>query len=133
MPDPYDGVTRPDPERERLCRSVFWPSPLDEVAEAISLATESFHDVYVERRGDQYRWSLATKGGPYPLLRITAKYFQVDYLSVIVGFRQVGDGWCVQIVDGTDTEPDAWAVLRFDELTNPDRVALRVRTELQED
>jgi hypothetical protein len=133
MSDPYAGVTRPNPERERLVRSVFRPSPLEGVAEAISVATESFHDIYVERRGDQYRWSFATKGGPYPLLRITAKYFQVDYLSIIVGFRQVGDGWCVQIVEETDGEPDAWAVLRFDELTRADQVGVRVLTELEKD
>ena len=28
LSDPYEGVTRPDPERERLTRSVFRPSPL---------------------------------------------------------------------------------------------------------
>jgi hypothetical protein len=37
----YDGVTAPDPERQRLFLSVFNPSPLEEVAEAVSVASES--------------------------------------------------------------------------------------------
>lgn len=41
MSDPYyDGVTTPDPERRRLFQSVFRPSPLEEVADAVSVATE---------------------------------------------------------------------------------------------
>ncbi|MGO8826221.1 MAG: hypothetical protein ACLQU9_13410 [Acidimicrobiales bacterium] len=136
MSDPYEGVTTPDPERDRLARSVFHPSSLEEVAEAVSAATEKFHDIYVERRGDQYRWSFATKGGPYPLLRITARFLRMDPYSLRgVGSRVVGDGWCAQIVDEdeTGTEPYASVVLRFDERTTVDQVALRVRTGLQED
>jgi len=133
MQDPYDGVTRPDPERERLCRSVFQPSPLEEVAEAVSAATEKFKDIYVERRGEQYRWSFATKGGPYPLLRITARFLLMDPYSLVgVGSRVVGDGWGVQIVE-SDTEPDAWAVLTFDGAVAAEQVALRVLTELEND
>jgi hypothetical protein len=91
--DPYEGVTRPDPERERLTRSVFRPSPLEEVAEAISVASQKFHDFYVERRGDHYRWSFATKGGPYPLLRITARFLEMEPL--LTGWSGVpcGRGW----------------------------------------
>lgn len=134
LADPYEGVTRPDPERERLTRSVFRPSSLEEVAEAVSVATEKFHDIYVERRGDQYRWSFATKGGPYPLLRITARFLEMDPCSLVgVGSRVVGNGWCVQIVDETDTEPDARAVLRFDEPTSPDQVGVRILIELGND
>ncbi len=132
MSDPDEGVTTPDPERERLTRSVFRWSPLEEVGEAISVATEKFHDIYVERRGDQYRWSLATKGGPYPLLRITAKYLQVDYLSIIVGFRQVGDGWCVQIVDEIDKEPDTWTVMSFEQSVSADEVSARIVDETRD-
>lgn len=127
MSDPYEGVTRPDPERQRLIRSVFQPSPLEEVAEAVSVATEKFHDIYVERRDDLYRWSFATKGGPYPLLRITARFLEMDPYSLSgVGSRVVGDGWCVQIVDETDTEPDASVVLRFDKPTAADEVSARI-------
>jgi len=76
-----------------------------------TVATETFHDIYIERRGDQYRWSFATKGGPYPLLRITARFLEMDPCSLVgVGSRVVGDGWGVQIVE-SDKEPDDWAVL----------------------
>jgi hypothetical protein len=43
-------------------RSRTW-SALNEVAEAVAAASESEPIVYVERLGDVYRWSLATKGG----------------------------------------------------------------------
>ena len=110
---------------------MFRPSPLEEVAEAISVATEKFHDIYVERRSDRYRWSFATKGGPYPLLRITARFLQMDPYSLAgVGSREVGGGWCVQIVADGDAEPDAWSVLRFDGATSADQVRLRVLTEV---
>lgn len=127
MSDPYEGVTRPDPERQRLVRSVFHPSPLEEVAEAISAATEKFHDIYVQQRGDRYRWSFATKGGPYPLLRITARFLQMDPYSLAgVGSRLIGEaGWSVQIVD-EDEEPDAWAVLRFESPTTTHAVRERI-------
>lgn len=39
---------------------------------AVSVATEFQTSVNVERLGDRYRWSLIHRGGPYPLLRITA-------------------------------------------------------------
>ena len=132
MSDPYEGVTRPDSERDRLCRSVFRWSALEDVAEAVSVATEKFHDIYVERRGDQYRWSFATKGGPYPLLRITARFLEMDPCSLVgVGSRVVGDGWGVQIVDKNDTEPDVWAVLRFEDATTADAVTERIESALK--
>ena len=46
---------RPDPELVRLLRSVFEPSPLDEVAQAVSVATQHEGRVYVERIGEKYR------------------------------------------------------------------------------
>lgn len=119
MSDLYDGVATPDPERAKLLRSVFRPSPLQEVAEAISVASEKFHDFYVERRGDQWRWSFVTRGGPYPLLRITARFLQMDPYSLGgVGSRVVGDGYCVQIVQDEEVEPDAWAILKFEQRVN---------------
>ena len=113
----------------RLFQSVFNPSPLEEVAEAVSVATEICRNIYVERRGDQWRWSLATKGGPYPLLRLSAQYLKMDYAALRgVGSRVVGDEWCVQIVQ-TDTEPDAWAVLTFDECATVQQVVERLTNE----
>jgi len=110
---------------------VLRPSPLDDVAEAVSVATEKFHDIYVERRGDQYRWSFATQGGPYPLLRITARFLEMDPCSLVgVGSRVVGDGWGVQIVDENDTEPDVWAVLRFEEHQTTEQMSQLILTAL---
>jgi hypothetical protein len=68
-------------------------SSLQEVAYAVSVATEYETEVYVERMGDCYRWSLIHRGGPYPLLRITARFLQVDYQSIFVACREVGDGY----------------------------------------
>ena len=127
MADPYDGVTTPDPERQRLIRSVFHPSPLHEVAEAVSVATEVCSSIYVEKLEDQYRWSLATwEGGPYPHLRNTAGFLRMDYCALRgVGCRVVGEGWCVQIVPN-ESEPDIWAVLRFEQSTSADEVSARI-------
>ena len=128
MSNPYfDGVTTPDPERERLFQSVFRLSPLEVVTEAVSTAIEVCRNIYVERRGDQYRWSLTTTGGPYPMLRMTAQFLKMDYSSLRgVGSRLVAGGHCVQIVDDEGTEPDASSVLRFDEPTTAEAVRERI-------
>ena len=128
----YDGVTAPDPERERLFQSVFNSSLLEEVAEAISAASESHRDFYVERRGDQWRWSFATRR------RVPAAPFHGVVLAdglLLVGrswFTSGGGRIVVQIVQ-TDTEPDAWVVLTFDGPVAADQVALRALTELEKD
>jgi hypothetical protein len=58
---------RADPARQRLMRSVFEPSSLEEVSAAVTVAvTEGERDIYVERSRGQYRWSLCSKGGSYP-------------------------------------------------------------------
>lgn len=41
--------------------------------------TEGERDIYVERSRGQYLWSLCSKGGSYPLLRITARFLKADY------------------------------------------------------
>ena len=55
-----------DPERRRLLRSIFDPSSLDEVSEAVAVATEYEKHVYVERLDNSYRWSLTDPGGCIP-------------------------------------------------------------------
>ena len=64
--------------RSRLMRSIFGIGPAEEVAEQIALfGAPRFDNVYVERRGHAYRWSIVHRGGPYPLLRVpTVKSFQ---------------------------------------------------------
>lgn len=120
-----------DPVRHRMIGSTFVPSPLYEVAEAVSTATEHEHTVYVERIGVLYRWALAHTGGPYPILRITARFLRCDYHDIIVGCRHVGNGWSVVCKDlpHPDT-PDAWALLKFTGITPVQEVAKRIRTEL---
>lgn len=123
----YEGVHVPNPERQRLFKSVLHPAPLDEVARAISAATEVEDTIYVERVGGLWRWSLVTKGGPYPLLRITAQYLQIDYTVLVgVGSKVVGDDYCVQIVDEDGPQADAWGVLEFGGPTAPEDVVARI-------
>lgn len=128
MPDPYEGITEPNPERVRLCQSWFRPSPLEAVAEAISVASEKHGRFYVERFGDLWRWRLSHPGGAYPLLRVTARFLQVDYCSLILPFKTVvGDA-----VLGLDEvrEPDASAVLVFSDPVTPEAIARRVLEEV---
>jgi hypothetical protein len=87
-------------------------SSLEDVAHAIAVATEFETEVYVERLGDRYRWSLVHRGGPLPLLRITARFLQVDYQSILIGCRAVGDGYsALSDTPGDDRVPDASGVL----------------------
>ena len=67
-------------------------------------------------------------GGPYPLLRITAKYLQVDYQSIFSAFRTVGDCYCALMGDEDDpVEPEAWAILIFDGPTTAEKVGTLIR------
>jgi hypothetical protein len=114
---------RPDAHRLELLRSVFQPSSLDDVAEAVAAASEHERRIYVERVDGGYRWSLTHPGGGYPLLRITARFLRVDYTSFAVGFHTVADGVCVLSGDpGEATRPKAWAVVEFDGPTLPEAV-----------
>jgi hypothetical protein len=122
-----DIEDRPDPLRQRLFRSVFEPSPLESVAEAVSVATEDERRIYVERVGSRWRWSLTHPGGPYPLLRITARFLRVDHRRITVGFRTVGDGVCVLCPDPDEPlSAGAWAVIDFDEATSSAAVKERI-------
>ncbi len=105
---------RADPGRRRLIRSVFEPSPLEEVAVAVAIASlEDAGAIYVERTKGRYRWSLAHRGGPYPLLRVVARFLHVDHRLAMVGYWTTPDGWCIWVKDpGARVEPDAFAVLR---------------------
>lgn len=124
-------VPTPILKRSQLIKSTAEWSTIETVAMAVSVATEFQTQVYVERLGDRYRWSLIHRGGPYPLLRITAKYLQVDYNSIIVGCREVGDGWSG--IMGTETEslePDTWAILFFKGPTSAADLGALIRQEL---
>lgn len=130
--DPNAGLgTQPTEDRERLAHAIKSSAPLDLVAEGIAAATEHTPLLaYVERRGELYRWSPAHRGGPYPLMRITARFLQMDHHGLVLPFRALTEdtprasgfgrdgiwkGVC--IIAGAEDEqgpPDAWTVLEFD-------------------
>jgi hypothetical protein len=91
-------------------------SPPEEVAKAIAAASEVERHLYIERKGETYRWSLAHGGGAYPLLRISARFLGVDYQSIYIGFRTLPDGYSILCEDPGDfDEPDAWTVLELED------------------
>jgi hypothetical protein len=117
----------PDPARRRLLRSVFEPSPLTVVAEAVSAATEHETRLYVERLPEGWRWSLAHRGGSYPLLRITARFLQVDYHKILIGFRTLPDGISVLCADPSVVRyPEAAALIDFTSGSSPASVERRI-------
>jgi len=112
-------------------------STLPAVARAIADASRPRSLFYVERFGHLYRWSPAHRGGPYPLMRETAKLLAADPHSLIVRFRPVGaagfdaDGiWQgVSALDfGDETQPDASMVLQLDGPTSEQEVLERFAT-----
>ena len=81
----------------------------------MSVATEKETHLYVERFGDLWRWSLVHGGGPYPLLRVTARFLKVDYHAILIGHRQIDGRLSVFTRDPEKViEPDSWAVVTFD-------------------
>lgn len=113
---------------ELIQRSRTWSS-LNEVAEAVAAASETEAIVYVERLGDEYRWSLATKGGGYPLLRISARFLGVDYRQIYVGFRTLPNGTAILCEDPSKFDvPDRWAVLKLSGEITPTAAARRIRS-----
>ena len=125
---------RPDAHRAELIRSIFEPSSLDDVAEAVSVASENEQRVYVERVDGGYRWSFMHPGGGYPLLRIAARFLRVDYTRIMVAFRTVTAGVCVVCADpSAPTIPESWAVVEFDGPTPVDVVGARIQVALASD
>jgi hypothetical protein len=99
-------------ERVALIHSTREWSSLPDVALAVSAASESERRIYVERRSDLYRWSLAHPGGGYPLLRIAARFLHVDHGRIFGGFRTLSNGMAIMCDDPSVVEePDVWAIL----------------------
>ncbi len=121
----------PRPEAVAALCSTREYAPIDEVAAAVSLATEFPWSIYVETRQGLYRWSLAHNGGSYPLLRITARFLGVDHQRIFVGFRTLPSGEAVLFDERCDQRrSEGWRVLRFDGPTPSDVVEERIRFEL---
>jgi hypothetical protein len=122
---------RPDAYRLELLRRVFEVSSLDEVAEAVAVATEHERRVYVERLDGGYRWSPVHSGGAYPLLRITARFLRVDYRDITVAFRAVADAVYILSAEVQQaTIADAWAVVDFDVPASSEETRDRIRAAL---
>ena len=86
------------------------------VAAAISRATPTRGPIYVERRADMYRWSPTHRGGPYPLLRETAKLLGVDYHELVVPCRALeGTPYSIVDVEPPEGPPDAWTLLELEQ------------------
>lgn len=77
------------------CKVESAAAPLDDVVREIArLGDRSSVGIYVERRGTRFRWSIAVRGGPYPLLREVARLLRVPHTSLVVPCRSV-DGRCI--------------------------------------
>jgi hypothetical protein len=81
--------------RAHHMRCARYPSPLDEVVAAIVAATDHETRFYVERGAKGWRWSLVHPGGPYPLLRITARFLDVEHDRILVPCRGLPNGLSV--------------------------------------
>jgi len=123
--EPESG-TWPDPERLRLIRYATHPSPLDSVAEAVSVASERHRTLYVERECEGWRWSLTAQGGPYPLLRITAQFLRCDHRRVAVPFRTLDSGLCILCRPDEGARDVSWAVLELDAPVSLGEAAKRI-------
>jgi len=129
MADPVSD--RPNPSRQRLLDSTRSTSPLEDVAKAVSVYTENPGEVYVEHFAAGWRWSPAHRGGSYPLLRVTARFLQVDHSRIVVPFRTVNSDWAVLMPEPEGGEcPEASAILVFDEPASPAVVAARITTDV---
>jgi len=106
--------------RVALIRSTRTWSELGEVAKAASVASETERRIYVERRSDLYRWSLAHAGGGYPLLRTAARFLGIDHHRIYIGFRTLPDGTAILCDDPESVEcPDEWALLALPAPVSP--------------
>src|SRR5665811_1314952 len=74
-------------------------STFDVVADSVTLASATIRLIYIERRGDLYRWSPAHRGGSYPLLRVVANFLGVDHFRIYLGFRTLADGTAIVCED----------------------------------
>jgi len=115
-----------DPGRVDMFQSMRTWSTLTAVGKAVAAASETEQCVYVERRGDEFRWSLATKGGAYPLLRISARFLGVDHQRIFIGFRTLSDGTAILCEDPENVDvPDRWALLKLNGKITPASAAWR--------
>jgi hypothetical protein len=118
---------RPPPERLRLARSMRRVSSLAVVAEAVAEATRTDREIYVERWASGWRWSLAHRGGAYPLLRIVARFLQIPHDALMLSFDTTTDGYAYfRPPPRNPARPRGWTVLRFDRPATAEEVRARI-------
>jgi hypothetical protein len=101
-----------DPDRVAHAVRILRPSPIGEVLDAVAAyASPTGGTVYAERVGDLYRWSPATRGGPYPLARLLAHFLRCDHHDLTVGFVTI-DGWCV-VADPDEPRGNPYVIIEF--------------------
>jgi hypothetical protein len=103
--------TPPEPSRIGPLESAFAFSPLGVVCAAVVLATEIDPELFIERQGDRYRWSFASRDGAFALLEKAARFLRIDQSQLLVGFRTLDDGTCVLLDDRVGFEPSDEAAL----------------------
>lgn len=82
----------------------------------------------IERQGDRYRWSFATKDGAFALLNKAAKFLGIDQSHLLVGFRTLDDGTCVLHDDRVGFEPsDDSALISFKVPSTESEIADQIR------
>ena len=105
---------------------------LDAIVRAVAAASGKTRLIYVERRGSLFRWSLAHRGGAYPLMRETAKVLGVDHHRIILPFRTLPTGLAIVNAEPPYSSPaDGWTMLEFESAESVQAVRARIRAALQ--
>jgi Domain of unknown function (DUF6438) len=101
-----------EPRRRELVDTMTEPSSAEDVIRAIaSFGVRPSVKIYVERSGRGYRWSMAHRGGSYPLLREVATFLDLPYTSLLLPCTGV-QGWTVIAPTGfLKYVPTSWAIL----------------------
>jgi hypothetical protein len=100
-----------DPARIEHAVAILRPSTLDDISAALAeYARSGGTAAHVESVGERCRWSPATEGGPYALLRILARFLRCDHTELTIGCRSVDDQWCV-VGDPDSARSDTYLIL----------------------
>ena len=125
--------TPSEPDRVALLESAFQFSPIEAVCEAVVTAVTIDAEILIERRGDRYRWSFASKNDIFALLDKAAKFLGIHEAHLLVGFRTLDDGTYVLHDDRVGFEPcDEWALITFAVPSTAAEVAEQIRARLSE-
>ncbi|MGD0742037.1 MAG: hypothetical protein ABSA31_01930 [Acidimicrobiales bacterium] len=126
--------TPSEPTRVGLLESAFTFSPLEAVCEAVVEASTVDPQILIERRGDRYRWSFATKRDVFSLLDKAAAFLGIDQAHLLVGFRTLDDGTYVLHDDRVGFEPsDDWELITFAVPSTRAEVEERIRARFAKD